>query len=398
MATYSIDITERIKTMRALEQSEKLQSIGKLTGGIAHDFNNILTGFVCYLDMLAYTNLDDKQNEIVETLNSLTNKATTLVSQLLGFSRQQNINVFTTKLSSLTEDSVKLLKRVIPEDINFSYSNNLTNEPLVKIDTTQFSQILLNLVINAIDAIRESGKSTKEINIILDRCSENEKYTFLEDVDLKKFIKFSIIDSGTGIKQEIIDKIFDPFFTTKMPGKGTGLGLASVYGIVKQNGGYIFADSKEGEYTRLDILWPVSESKVEIETKQNQIDIYKNKGNDTILLVEDNVNLLKIIGELLEKVGYRVFIASNGEEGLEIIIRKEIDVVVTDLIMPKMSADKMLEEACKLNKKFKAVIIMTGYADEKNRLDILKGKLNYHLVFKPFSPAFIAKLIRESLG
>lgn len=394
-AALKRDITKEKLLEEKLFLVQKLESIGQIASGIAHDFNNILTGINAYLEMFGYLELPQKATEVVEKINELAKRAENLVSHLLGFSRKQMFSPATTTFSALINDSLKMLRRLIPENIELVFEKNIDDECPIDIDKTQFSQIIMNLVINSRDALLGSDKDKKLIKIILDKPVLSD-FDLVEEKNYQKFIKFSVYDNGTGIKEEFINKIFEPFFTTKQVGKGTGLGLASVYGIVKQNKGYIFVDTKESEYTRFDILWPCFDSNNNKKTDANKMSIFEDiHGSENILIAEDEPGLLNIVSELFEKSGYNVYKAKNGSEALEILKNTPIDFIITDLVMPELNGDKLLAEACKIGIKVPA-IITTGY-EKDIRKDIIDNCFNYQVVTKPYRPLNILKLVRGIL-
>jgi len=396
-AAIKIDITKEKQLEETLFKMQKLETVGQLATGVAHDFNNILTGFNAYLEVLQYQIQNENSSHILDKLKQLSDKAATLVSHLLGYSRQQIIIPEIQRFSSLINDNLKMIRRVIPENINLTFEILSHDECMINIDKTQFNQIIMNLIINSRDALEVVEKENKTIKITLDNV-DGVTYSHLSYVKDGNYMKLSVEDNGIGIKKEHLLKVFEPFFTTKDVGKGIGLGLASVYGIVKQNGGYIFADSVEGEYTRIDILWPCAknedEAKKQIETTKSP-SMHDLAGSESILIAEDEEGLLTLLVNFFESNGYKVFKATNGKEGLEIIKNNKIDAVITDYDMPELNGDKMILEALKINKNLKC-IITTGYKikDEFKRLQSL---CEIEFMEKPYRPIQMLKIIRNML-
>ena len=395
------DITEKKHLENQILQSQKMESIGRLAGGIAHDFNNILTGIMGNIELaLNFTN-DDKSTRFLEAAYERCEKAANLVKQILGFSRKQMVVLSILNLNEELKRIYKTLKRLIDENIKFELS--LNKNPLIKADETQIEQIIYNLVLNARDAVNENkDEAKKHILIKTDtvKISAKEAKKFL-GIKPGEYAVISVSDNGIGMEKEVVDKIFEPFFTTKGIGKGTGLGLSTVYGILKQNKGYITVESRKGKGTVFYVYWPLFK---ESESTQNVVkeDSLENgtlNGNETVLLVEDDKTLRKVLKEGLESLGYKIVTAENGNDALKKLEDYQLnyfDVIVTDIVMPEMNGEELAKKAFEKNKNFK-VIFISGYSDIKNKLKELFGNKALFLQ-KPFSPKKLAKKIRTLMN
>lgn len=396
-------VAERTKeleiSLAQLRHAQKMEALGRLAGGVAHDFNNILTA----ITIAAEVSLQDQglptttSKNLYEILKA-SERAANLTYQLLAFSRKQIIKPKLLDLNSLTVELNKMLSRLIPEDIEISLHFN-KNLHLIKADPTQVEQVLINLTINAQDAINESPRLTSEKKITID-ISEVQLSDYAVEqkiVDHKgNYIRIRIADTGIGMSEETISKIFDPFFTTKSEGKGTGLGLATVYGIVKQNHGGITVDSIPGQGTTFHVYWPCIENDQPNpipETKSTSI----QGGNETILLVEDDTSVQENIQTLLSSIGYQVLTASSTPEALNIAknYQKPIHIVFTDLSMPKMDGRQLAHEITTLHPQSK-IILSSGYLDNTFSFQSQLPP-NYELIEKPYSITDITRLIRKML-
>jgi len=395
-AAIKTDVTKQKEIVEKLLDVEKFKLIGQIAGGVAHDFNNILTGFNGYIEVLRYSLKDENIIKILDRLTSLSDKGARLVSHLLGFARKQPVYLEKLKFSELIEEEYKMLRRIIPENIELEFENVSQEECFVNIDRAQFSQIIMNLAMNSKDALLSCKKDSKKIKIILNKTDAND-YKHLKFIKQGNYMKLSVEDNGTGIKKEHLSKVFEPFFTTKDVGKGTGLGLANVYGIVKQNNGYIFAESVEGEFTRIDILWPCfsgdtlnnyNNDSVKHTTSHNDFDDGKN-----ILFVEDNEDLLNVMSHFLEGLGFKVIRATDGRKGIEYLKKNKIHFLITDYILPGLNGDELIKKAMEIDKNIK-FILTSGYFVDDKFTDFEK---NHSLKFvkKPYSPAKIFYTLKE---
>ncbi len=393
------DITERKRLQQQLIQAQKMESIGNLAGGIAHDFNNLLTVINGHaeISLIKLEKEHPAHRDMISILHA-GKRAENLTRQLLAFSRKQIYESKIINLNKVITGLDKLLRRLIGENIKIKtkLENNL---PLIKADPGQIEQILMNLIVNARDAINELGDTEDQKIISIETGSE----IIVENM-LKKYpamntgekIFISIHDTGIGIPTDLKDKIFEPFFTTKEKGKGTGLGLSTVYGIVKQNQGFIYVDSEEKAGTTFKIYWPVSKQKMNQEIKKI-MDKKSLEGYESILFVEDDEAVRDLICGALRELGYHVLDAGNGKEALEIFEKnnQQIDLLVTDMIMPEMNGKELVTKIQELNQDF-SVIYTSGYTDDHI---VTEGELKEGLNFvaKPYSISDIAGKIRAIL-
>ncbi len=384
---------EKENIMKQLIQSQKMEVVGRLAGGIAHDFNNLLTAINGYAN-IALTKLspDNPIKKDIEVIQSCGEKAADLTSQLLAFSRKQIVEPAVMNLNSVILEMDKMLKRLIGEDIEFitSPGKNLNS---VKVDKGQIEQILTNLVVNARDALTDSGKIiVKTSNAHLGK----EISSIHNKIAPGNYVMLSIKDNGIGMNEEVQKHIFEPFFTTKDHGKGTGLGLATVFGIIQQNNGYIFIDSEEGKGTDFTIYFQVcDEIAVEVSASIDKDNL--PKGNETILLTEDEPSIRDFVYDILEEYGYTILEASNGEEALKITkqYNKPIHLLFTDMVMPNMNGHQLAQAIRKLHPKIK-VLFMSGYTESPA---IQRGILEETTAFlqKPFSSSDLILKVRKVL-
>ncbi len=390
------DITDEEILKAQLLQSQKIEAVGILTGGIAHDFNNILTVINGYSDIaLKRLNKTDPNYKIFKAINSAGLKGEKLIKQLLAFSRKQVYSPKVLNINNLINNLKKILIRYIPEDIKleFKLSEDILN---IKADYNQIEQILINLIVNARDAINENKKSNKKTITIETGNAYFSKSKIKKYPDFKKgkFVFLTVNDTGVGIDDKIKDKIFDPFFSTK-GNKGTGLGLSTVYGIVKQNNGFIYVYSEKGKGTTIKIYWPATKLKEEEEIYIKEEELNSLKGDEKILLVEDNKEILDFASEGLESLGYNIITALNGKEALEIINKKKIkpDILITDLIMPNIDGEELSNRIKRIYPNIK-IIFTSGYTENHivNK-GILKQNINF--ISKPYTINELAKKIKE---
>jgi len=393
------DITEQKHLEEQLRQSQKMEAIGTLAGGVAHDFNNLLTVISGHIE-LAQLKLskEDPINRHINEIDKAGKRAQNLTRQLLAFSRKQIIKRKTLNLNDVIIDMEKMLKRLIGEDISMQMDLN-TNIPKIDADPGQLEQIIMNLVINARDAIREKEPSSFEKLIKIE--TGYTELTQINDLTLsikenQKFVMLSVIDNGSGMDEEIREKIFEPFFTTKGVGKGTGLGLSTIYGIVKQNDGNINVQSEIQKGTSIKIYWPVSaEELVEAEADEHIMDGSPLAGSETVLFVEDDRAVREFAVSALKALGYKIYEAENAAHALKQINDENIkfDLLITDLIMPGMSgkelADVLEEQISGLK-----VLFASGYTDSNIVHDgILNAGVNF--IHKPYSVRKLTEKIRS---
>jgi signal transduction histidine kinase len=388
---------ERKKLEEELRQAQKMEAIGTLAGGVAHDFNNILTIIIGNAD-LALKNVvkDDPLREDLGEIKIAAERAASLTRQLLAFSRKQIITPRVLDLNELLTDiEKKMLSRLVGEDVEL-----LTiPEPAlwqVQVDPGQMEQVIMNLAINARDAMPTGGKLTIETaNIDL---AENYFYNHGIKKQPGPYVMLAVSDTGSGMDEKIKEHIFDPFFTTKVQGKGkgTGLGLSTVYGIVKQNNGFVWVYSEPDQGTTFKVYLPKVEGDADSEEKQ-RTPVVELGGSETVLIVEDDDSLRKLARNALQQHEYRVLDAENGEDALRVSQEHEgpIDLMITDVVMPKMGGKEAADRLRPLYPQMK-VIYMSGYTDNAIvHHGVLAPGLNF--IEKPFSPEGLAHKVREVL-
>lgn len=388
-----LDLTEQQKLEDQLRQAQKMEAVGQLAGGVAHDFNNLLTIITGYTDLLLMTpNGPDKTKRFLEQIHKAGEQAAALTRQLLAFGRKQIIQAKVLDLNSIVKELGKMLCRLIGEDIEIVYSLD-PELGHVKADPGQIEQILMNLAANARDAMPDGGKLTIA-TVNFDPAKPGAHIPV--EMDSGQCVLLTVSDTGCGMDAATMARVFEPFFTTKEMGKGTGLGLATAYGIVKQNNGHIEVESAPDRGSTFRVYLPlfeVPDSPVGKSHKPVQVP----SGKETVLLVEDENEVRKLIDQALQQSGYKVLAASTGQEALSLCEkhREEIDILVTDVIMPKMNGRQLAEQAISFQKNLK-VLYMSGYTDK-----ILDGQgvLGPRAEFlqKPISPRALALKVREIL-
>ncbi len=376
-----------------LRQSQKMEAIGQLAGGIAHDFNNLLTVISGYSEFsLRELQGDSDLRENLEEIKKAAQRASDLTRQLLAFSRRQILEVKVLDLNIVLRDLDKMLRRVIGEDIELVtiLAENLGR---VKTDRGQIEQVIMNLSINAKDAIPTGGKLTIETaNVKLD-----EEYAHSHiAVTPGRYVMLSVSDTGVGMTPEVRDRVFEPFFTTKEMGKGTGLGLSTVYGIVKQSGGNIWVYSEPGRGTTFKIYLPRMDEPLDERVKR-MVEKELPRGDETILLVEDDKEVRMLAMRILKTQGYRVLEASHGGDALQVLKEREgsIHLLLTDVVMPEMSGRELANRLIPFHPKMK-VLYMSGYTDNAIvHHGVLDKGVNY--IQKPFTVDGLARKVREVL-
>jgi two-component system, cell cycle sensor histidine kinase and response regulator CckA len=384
------DVTERKKLEEQLRQSQKMEAIGQLAGGVAHDFNNLLTVIGGYSSMLlAKLTPDSPYRASIEEIKKAGDRAGSLTRQLLAFSRKQILQPKVLDLNTVVSDLEKMLRRLIGEDIDLLTVTD-PNLGTVKADPGQIEQVLLNLAVNARDAMPEGGKLTVETsNAVL-----SKDYARLHGIPAGPYIMLAVSDTGCGMDQATQKRIFEPFFTTKKAGKGTGLGLATLFGIVNQSGGNVWVYSELGHGTTFKIYLP----RVEDLADSGELPRVKStpQGTETVLLVEDEEQVRAILSQILENQGYKVLSASHGEEALAISQQTgDIQLLITDVVMPQMSGRELAGRVVAERPSIR-VLFMSGYTDDAIvRHGLLNDRLNF--LQKPFDSATVARKVREVL-
>ncbi len=386
------DITGRKTLEKQLLQAQKMESIGTLAGGVAHDFNNFLTAIVGYGNLIKMkTNDDDPARHYIDAILGVSEKAAHLTQSLLAFSRKQIISPKPINLNRIVQSIYKLLTRLIGEEIELNIT--AANEDLiVHADSVQIEQILMNLATNAKDAMPDGGT----LSIVAESVVFDDMYIKSHGYGSPgPFALISVTDSGIGMDKETADKIFEPFFTTKDPGKGTGLGLAMVYGIVKQHNGYINIYSELNRGTTFKIYFPLIKEEVE-ETEQIEIATLSG-GTETVLVAEDDEEARKMVKTVLEAYGYKVIESVDGEDAVRKFRENKaaIQLLILDVIMPKKNGKAAFDEIKKERPEMKALFTSGYTADIIHKKGILEEKLNF--ISKPFSPQDILIKVRDIL-
>jgi PAS domain S-box-containing protein len=388
----TLDITARKRLEAQLLQAQKMEAIGELAGGVAHDFNNILTAIIGYGELLKVNiKEDDPQRIHIDQILASSDKAAHLIHNLLAFSRKQIINTQPVNLNKLVERIEKLLLRVIGEDIKLR-TILAEEEVTVMADSGQIEQVLMNLATNARDAMPEGGLLIIETGLVE---FDKEFIAAHEVVKPGKYALISVTDSGAGMDEATVGKVFEPFFTTKEVGKGTGLGLAMVYGIIKQHGGYIDVYSEEGKGTKFKIYLPLIKAEVKEEEISGLSDV--QGGTETVLVAEDDKAVRELTGDVLKQFGYTVIVTEDGEDAVNKFRenKDKINLLLLDVIMPKKNGKKVYEEIKEINPDIK-VLFLSGYqADILQKKGILEEGINF--VQKPIKRNNLLRKVREVL-
>ncbi len=387
------DARERNKLEKQLRQAQRMEAVGRLAGGIAHDFNNLLTVISMYCDLLlSRLDSDSPPRTDVEQIKKAGERAATLTRQLLAFSRQQVLRPQILDLNLVVSDLGRMLRRLIRENIELETALD-SDLGRIKADPGQLEQVLMNLVVNASNAMPAGGRLRVRTENLNHRRGDNEHNPLLQP---GHWIVLSVSDSGIGIAAAAMPRIFEPFYTTKDPGKGTGLGLSTVYGIVKQSGGFVFANSEQGVGTQFRVYLPRVEDEVEPHITSPS-DTGLPGGSETILVVEDQTDLRTLVGKVLRDQGYRVLEAENGAEALAKIAEYDgqIHLMVTDLVMPGMSGSELSNQVRDTAAAMK-VLFMSGYSTEAITQHGLLEEGTFFLE-KPFTSQTLARQVNEML-
>ena len=388
------DITERRVLEDQFRQSQKMEAVGRLAGGIAHDFNNLLMVISGYSEVLLYhLSPGHPLHAKAEAIRQASDRATALTRQLLAFSRKQLLELKVIDVNAIVSDMERLLRPLIGEHIEL-ITSLAPNIGCTRADAGQLEQVIMNLVVNAKDAMPNGGKITiRTASVILDDSYRPENI-FIKN---GPYIMISVSDNGHGMDGETQARIFEPFFTTKEKGKGTGLGLSTVYGIIKQSGGYVFVQSEIGRGTVFTIYFPRVDEPCEASGTA-PVSTSTAGGSETILLVEDEDSVRQLVRETLEARGYRVLEAENGNAGLAVAAGHPdaIDLVITDVIMPGLSGQELVQKLLSVRPGIK-VLYLSGYAQDAFAAP---SALEPHRTFlqKPFTLQTLARKVREVLG
>jgi len=389
------DITERRVLENQFRQAQKMEAVGRLAGGVAHDFNNLLMVISGYAEvLLEHTRKNDPLYTKIEAIHQATDRATTLTRQLLAFSRKQLLELKVVDLNLIVEDIKRLLRPLIGENIELQ-TQLAPDLGRTRADAGQIEQVLMNLVVNSKDAMPNGGKIIiQSANARLNHEDVRREYSYIHP---GLYVVLSVTDTGEGMDKETQLRIFEPFFTTKEKGKGTGLGLSTVYGIIKQSGGYVLVQSEPGQGTTFRIYLPRVEDALEpvgtLGTSSSQ-----NGGSETVLLVEDEESVRQLVRETLESKGYKVLEADNGEAALRIVSNysDKIDMLITDVVMPGMSGRELSARLCASRPQTK-VLYLSGYTEDAIGHE---GVVDPDTAFlqKPFTLQMLSRKVREVLG
>jgi two-component system cell cycle sensor histidine kinase/response regulator CckA len=392
---HLLDMTEQKRLETQFAQSQKMQAVGQLAGGVAHDFNNLLTAMIGFCDLLLLRHQPgDSSFADIMQIRQNANRAANLVRQLLAFSRQQTLQPKVLDVTEVLTELSHLLRRLIGAAIELKVVH--ARDPwLLRVDQGQLEQVIINLAVNARDAMGKGG--------VLTICTSNAARTMPErhgdeEIPAGDYVRIDVEDTGTGIAADILSRIFEPFFSTKAVGSGTGLGLSTVYGIVRQTGGFVLVDSTVGKGSTFTLLLPrfvgpaPGEADSAVQARRRDL-----TGAGTVLLVEDEDAVRLFGARALRNKGYKVVEAKTGDAALDIVrdMGMEIDLMITDVVMPQMDGTTLIREARKLFPEMKIVCI-SGYAEEQFRQN-LEGFENVHFLPKPFSLDQLAAKAKEAM-
>jgi two-component system, cell cycle sensor histidine kinase and response regulator CckA len=396
---YFIDITEQKNLEAQFVQSQKMQAVGQLAGGVAHDFNNLLTAMIGFCDLLLLRSRPgDPSFADIMQIKQNANRAANLVRQLLAFSRQQALQPRVIDITDVLVELSHLLRRLIGENIELEFMHG-RDLGLVKVDQGQFEQVVINLAVNARDAMPNGGRLTI-------RTANAHRAQPLrrghEVMPAGDYMLIEVTDTGVGISPDDLVRIFEPFFSTKEVGSGTGLGLSTVYGIVKQTGGFVFVDSAPGTGTSFEIYLPrhqASEVAMADRTDSAEPAVPKDlTGTGTVILVEDDDAVRMFGARALRNKGYRVIEAKSGETALDLIeeTTEKIDLLITDVVMPQMDGPALIREVRRIDPAIR-VIFISGYTEDSFR-QRLGSDSEIHFLAKPFSLKQLAIKVKDVLG
>ncbi len=386
------DVSEQRRMESQLRQSQKMEAVGRLAGGVAHDFNNLLTAIIGYNQLLLMgLGPDHPQREAVEQIGKAAARAAALTSQLLAFSRRQVLQPRVIDVNAVLTGIEQILGRLIGEDIDLD--TRLSSEPAkVKADPGQLEQVILNLALNARDAMPEGGHlilETAHVDLAADEARELE-------AEPGAYVRMRVRDSGLGMDAETQAKIFEPFFTTKAQEEGTGLGLATVYGIVKQSGGYIGVESTSGQGTTFSVYLPAIGEAAEEKVDRSR-SARVERGHERVLLAEDDDGVRSLVATVLTDNGYRVLEAADGQQAMALAAEasEPIDLLISDVVMPDMRGPE-LERRVLAGRPGMRTLFISGYADGSSPH---RGEFGADVPFlqKPFSPDALARKVREVL-
>jgi nitrogen-specific signal transduction histidine kinase/ActR/RegA family two-component response regulator len=387
------DIGERTELEARLRQALKMEAVGQLAGGVAHDFNNLLTVIGAHSAFLLESlESDDPRYEDAEAIQKATIRAAGLTRQLLAFSRKQILKPTSLALNAIVEETREMLLRLLGEDIEI-LADLASDLGSVIADASQINQVLVNLAVNARDAMPTGGRltiATRNVTIVAGTTAARGV------LPTGRYALIEVRDTGVGMDDATMARLFEPFFTTKAPGKGTGLGLATVYGIMKQSSGFVLVKSKLGEGTTFSIYLPLAAdaaNAVEVRATESK----SVCGVETVLIVEDEAPVREIAERVLKRQGYHVLTAASGDEALALAaaFASPIHLVVSDAVMPGMGGPEVVKRLREARSQLKA-LLMSGYTDDEIvRRGIVSSTVRF--IQKPFEPAELARAVREAL-
>lgn len=407
---HLINITEQKQLELRFAHSQKMQAVGQLAGGVAHDFNNLLTAMIGFCDLLLMRHpAGDQSFADIMQIKQNANRAANLVRQLLAFSRRQTLQPKIIELTDVLAELSNLIRRLIGENIELKMIHG-RDIPNIRADQGQLEQVLINLAVNARDAMKGGGTLTIRTSVI----NINKMYPLPseliapsdEDTNIPdgQYVRVEVVDTGTGIPRDMIQKIFEPFFSTKEVGSGTGLGLSTVYGIIKQTGGFVYVASTEGVGTDFSLFFPVvSQEEADAAKATEQHEMHKEvhqdlTGSCTILLVEDEMPVRTFAARALSNKGYKIIEADCAETALELMEEhgSEVELIITDVIMPGMTGPQMIEEISPKYPEIK-VIFMSGYAEEAF-VDNYGTERDFNFLAKPFTLKQLASKVKDVIS
>jgi two-component system, cell cycle sensor histidine kinase and response regulator CckA len=389
------EIEHRHRIEEELLRTRKLDAIGRLAGGIAHDFNNLMTIIVGYCESLRSATASSPilQKQVTEIYKAA-EQANSLTRQLLAFSRRQKAESNFLNLNDVLTDMSDMLRRLMSDDIEVTIQTD-PELGLICANRGQIEQVIVNIVINAAHAMPRGGKLLLEA----DNAKVDESCSWLApDEQQRSFVRLTVSDTGIGMDPEVKARIFDPFFTTKEPGKGTGLGLTTVYGIVKQADGHITVESEREKGSTFQVYFPRVERSFGTEAQPSAVFHGSTRGSETILVVEDLEGLCTLLSEILQKSGYSVLTAPNGREALRLVREHpgRIDLVITDIVMPQMGGWELADQLRALQPGIK-ILLMSGYIDKRQDVNE-SGSRGNAFIEKPFTPEALLQTIRDVIA
>jgi len=393
LVVHARDVTEWLTLEERLRQAERMEVIGRLAGGVAHDFNNLLTAVEGHARLLLEEVGEDAAlRGEVEEIRRAGQRAAALTRQLLAFSRGQTLQERPVDLGEVTLDVRRMLRRLVPEDIILEMDSG-EEAVVVRADPGQLRQVVVNLVVNAADAIEDGGRIS--VTVDATELSSEESDALPWESEPGPYGRLTVADDGTGMSSEVVEHVFEPFFTTKPEGIGTGLGLSTVYGIVKQSGGHVFVDSAPGEGTTFEVFLPRAEEAVEEAGEEMEPPI--SVEGSVVLLVEDDEAVRNVARRILSRAGCEVLEAPDGRSALQVADRESgsIDIVISDVVMPEMGGVELYKRLTAEHPGLK-VVLTSGYSEREMRSEI--REMGARFLPKPFTPDSLLRCMAEALS